>query len=263
MPKYVNISKEYLYQLYIIENKSILEVADYFKVGKATIIRKIQMYNIHKPRDLTNKNISCKNKKYEVSIDDLTELYIVQDLCCKDIAVKLNVSERCISRFIAKYNLRKRNNIDKDTLYELYVVQNKNYTEIGKIINKTPITVSRNIEPFLEEFNAIKRLLIKEEKYKNQEPLASGTIQFKGCVYSHKFKIKKTPDSERYFLNVYYKKTGYKNPSQNPEVKKQKFNTMKKNNSFGKSKDEDIIYELLIQKGYTVIRQYYDREKYP
>lgn len=74
---------------------------------------------------------------------------------------------------------------------------------------------------------------------------------------------------------TYFKKTGYTNPSKNPEVQYKKslkqsiintkiFNTKKKNNTFNKSKLEDKCYILLISKFGIgdVIRQYSSKE-YP
>lgn len=62
--------------------------------------------------------------------------------------------------------------------------------------------------------------------------------------------------------NRYKEKLGVDNPSQLQAVKLKKIETQKKNNTFGKSEAENIIFNLLLTKFKDVKRQY-TSEKYP
>lgn len=48
-----------------------------------------------------------------------------------------------------------------------------------------------------------------------------------------------------------------------PEIQQKKNYTMKQNNTYGKSKHEDMCYALLVNKYPDTIRQYYNKEQYP
>lgn len=63
---------------------------------------------------------------------------------------------------------------------------------------------------------------------------------------------------EHYGRTSNFVKYGNDNISNRNDVKKKKIETMKKNNSFGKSKNEDYIYEMLKTKFDKVKRQYTD-----
>jgi 5-methylcytosine-specific restriction endonuclease McrA len=52
----VNIPKNELYRLFILENKTRKYCADYFKCSEFTIQRRVKKYGIQKPKELENKN---------------------------------------------------------------------------------------------------------------------------------------------------------------------------------------------------------------
>ena len=62
-PKF-NISQEQLYQLYIIENKSRKECAEFFGCSDPLIKQKIRKYGLQKPKYLENKNKERKEVLY-------------------------------------------------------------------------------------------------------------------------------------------------------------------------------------------------------
>lgn len=62
-PKF-NITKEQLHQLYIIENKSRKECAEFFGCSDPLIKQKIRKYGLQKPKHLENKNKERKEILY-------------------------------------------------------------------------------------------------------------------------------------------------------------------------------------------------------
>ena len=62
-PKF-NITKEQLNQLYILENKSRKECADFFGCSDPLIKQKIRKYGLQKPKHLENKNKERKETLY-------------------------------------------------------------------------------------------------------------------------------------------------------------------------------------------------------
>lgn len=62
-PKF-SITKEQLYQLYIVENKSRKECAEFFGCSDPLIKQKIKKFNLQKPKHLENKNKERKETLY-------------------------------------------------------------------------------------------------------------------------------------------------------------------------------------------------------
>jgi len=63
LPKF-NITKEQLEQLYIVENKSRKECAEFFGCSDPLIKQKIRKYGLQKPKPLENKNKERKETLY-------------------------------------------------------------------------------------------------------------------------------------------------------------------------------------------------------
>jgi 5-methylcytosine-specific restriction endonuclease McrA len=70
-PKYLqnnckkfNITKEKLYQLYIVENKTRKECAEFFGCSDPLIKQKIRKYGLQKPKYLQSKNVERKETLY-------------------------------------------------------------------------------------------------------------------------------------------------------------------------------------------------------
>ena len=64
MPSKFNITKEQLHQLYIVENKTRKECAEFFGCSDPLIKQKIRKYGIQKPKHLENKNKERKETLY-------------------------------------------------------------------------------------------------------------------------------------------------------------------------------------------------------
>ena len=62
--KKFNIMKETLYQLYIVENKTRKECAEFFGCSDPLIKQKIRKYGLQKPKHLQSKNIERKETLY-------------------------------------------------------------------------------------------------------------------------------------------------------------------------------------------------------
>jgi 5-methylcytosine-specific restriction endonuclease McrA len=95
------VSRDELYKLYTIENKTTREIAEMFSVGDETVRRKLIKYNIGaKPAKRRLKTVS-KNLLYK--------LYIVDKKTRKEILNILNISSTTFYRLLRQYNIKTRN----------------------------------------------------------------------------------------------------------------------------------------------------------
>lgn len=113
-----NITKEQLYQLYIIENKTAKECVKFFECSNGLIRLKIKEYEIYKPKYLQN---NCK--KFNIMKEKLYQLYIVENKTRKECAEFFGCSDPLIKQKIRKYGLQKPKHLQsknverKETLY--------------------------------------------------------------------------------------------------------------------------------------------------
>ena len=113
-----NITKEQLYQLYIIENKTTKECAKFFECSNGLIRLKIKEYEIYKPKYLQN---NCK--KFNIMKEKLYQLYIIENKTRKECAEFFGCSDPLIKQKIRKYGLQKPKHLQsknverKETLY--------------------------------------------------------------------------------------------------------------------------------------------------
>lgn len=89
------ISKEELKKLYINQNLTQQQCADYLKVNPARISQLISEYNLY------------KRKGQELSYDLLKEYYINQNYTAKKCAEMMNTTYSKVRRSIIRYNLQK------------------------------------------------------------------------------------------------------------------------------------------------------------
>lgn len=95
-PKF-NITKEQLNQLYIIENKSRKECANFFGCSDPLIKQKIQKYGIQKPKHLENKN---KERKETLYCENCGSSFIVSRFRATNEKWKLRFcSHSCSNKF--------------------------------------------------------------------------------------------------------------------------------------------------------------------
>lgn len=81
----------------------------------------------------------------------LEELYIQQKLSMREIAEQLNVKKSAVHTYLWKYSINRnddprRKNIDKDTLYRLYVLEKKSKEEIQIILNCCKQTLDKSLK---------------------------------------------------------------------------------------------------------------------
>ncbi len=92
-----NITKEQLHQLYILENKSRKECADFFGCSDPLIKQKIQKYGLQKPKHLENKN---KERKETLYCENCESSFIVSRFRATSKKWKLQFcSHSCSSKF--------------------------------------------------------------------------------------------------------------------------------------------------------------------
>ena len=192
--------------------------------------------------------------------DDLYALYITLNERRKDIAKYFNVSEGCVKKWLKKYNIIKP--IDKrmyhhyDTLNQLYGVTHN---------SKLKQTIDKRKENSLSKYGVesptqtqlVKQKIkdTKKKKYGDNDPTLIGSREFYermvkkyGCKsYAQTNEFKELYSNKIYVSNIINKR----------------IETMRRNNSLGrKSKNENIIYNKLIELYGNVIMQYKSKD-YP
>lgn len=131
----------------------------------------------------------------------------------------------------------------KEDLYYLYINCNKTITELMEYFNVKQSTLLR----WLKKYN-----IHKSQKLKLQKITETCIKKYGKTHYNNREKSKETC----------IKKYGVTNVSKNIEIQKKKYITMKKNGSYGASKEENQIFNYLTSKYTDVIRQYKSKE-YP
>lgn len=194
--KVIQINKDILYRLYIVENKTMTEIASIFKCDRNYIGKELKKHNIRSrwysqqfekdllwqlhveedksvgaiakilnvSRDTIVKNLN-KNKipiknhnkanKIILNKQDLVELHVNQDKSVAEIARILNVCDSIVKKYLIQYNIQFKNheekrkvNIEKKDLIDLYVIQNKTLKEIGKIFNCSYSAISCQLKKY-------------------------------------------------------------------------------------------------------------------
>ena len=162
--------------------------------------------------------------------EDLKYLYLILNFRVNDLIKLFNRSKRTIDLWVKIFKLNKSKEL---------IQENKNKTNLEKYGHICTLC-NENIK------NKTKQTL--EEKYGVINP---------SQINSVKEKIKQT-NLKKYGVEFYTQTDEFIKHNydiQDIMVKKRQ-NTMRKNKTFWKSKEENEIYELLIQKYSNVIRQY-------
>lgn len=230
-----SINREMLEDLYIIQNLSMSEITSILNVSRSTVLRRVKEFGLvksHTMQTLCNKRAFIK--KYGVDNPNKS------------------------SKIIAK---RKQTNLQKyGTTCALQNPEIKNKAEQtnlekygSKNVFQSSIIKNKIIDTNLRKYGTKVSLQNQEVKAKAKETcIKTYGAENVFASESIKDKIKQT--------NL--KKYGVENPSQNKEIQRKKFKTMKDNNSFNKSSEEDKIYLKLLEKFNNVLRQY-SSKKYP
>ena len=162
-------------------------------------------------------------KHIQIDRDVLYDLYITQNMSTKQIGAIVGVSKATIQSKLVKYGIVKdkqnifktihKDNkyyIDKDTIYDLYIKQNKSVEEVAKILNVSKFTITDRLKRYgiKKDKDAVKIQTEKNnlEKYGTKYPAQLNIVQEKmkqtnleryGCEYvtqsdEIKYKIKNT-----------------------------------------------------------------------
>ena len=116
--KKYSITKEYLYDLFIIKNLSKSKIGEITKIPSRAIKSYLQKYNIRKldkdlslnfKRDLnlTDKILYDKNKVYSLNNNDIEYLYLTCGLTQKEVAIIIGVHYNTISKYVNKLKINK------------------------------------------------------------------------------------------------------------------------------------------------------------
>lgn len=139
-------------------------------------------------------------KNIQIDRDVLYDLYITQNMSAKQIGDIVGVSKATIQSKLVKYCIVKDKQnilktihkddkyyIDKDTIYDLYIKQNKSVEEVAKILDVSKDTILRRL----------KKYKIKKERANVQLQIEKRNLDVYGVRYTSQFeeikeKIKKT-----------------------------------------------------------------------
>ena len=139
------LNKSVLKRLYIVECKSIKEIAEMFSCSYATIRHRCNEYGI-KLRG--RKKIKGINKAL------LKKLYIEKGKTTREIAQIIGCSYEGIRRSCKQLGIPLRNpgskklEIDESTLRRLYIKEGKNLTKIAEIFDCAVGTISKKVKRF-------------------------------------------------------------------------------------------------------------------
>lgn len=186
-------------------------------------------------------NIEPFDFNNETDLELFNYLYYEKWLCVTDIRIIVGKSRRYFDKYVSKLNLmphRRKVKIERDELYDYYVVQNHTHEE------------TRN------KYGVSKAVLIRVLKdYGIKKP--------QSLCETNKSKT----FMERYGVSRYSKTKEFKDyiTSNSNEIQSKVYNTKKKNHTFKTSKPEDDFYYYLCDKyGVNdVIRQYNKDSRYP
>jgi predicted transcriptional regulator len=182
-------NKEWLYNEYIILNKSLKDIGDMLGVSISFVSKYIKLHKISK--SYTSAFVKNKTSIELLSNKDwLYEQYIINKLTIKHIANMLCCSSSFITKYLKKYDIEIRlaktynSDINYDLLenaewlHDRYINDDMSVMDISKIINCSDVTVIS----FLKKFNIVKadNLL----NLKDKDWLYKKYIEHKHTTYS-------------------------------------------------------------------------------
>lgn len=135
------ITKEDFYNYYIVEKHSNDEVCEFFSINKNTLKKLTYFYNIHK-----NEKFSDVYKR--ITREELIEYYVNGEHDYRETQEHFKINSASLDRLMREYGLVKRNfcgssvfDIDKDALYDYYVLQNHTREETADFFGCSPLTI--------------------------------------------------------------------------------------------------------------------------
>ena len=118
---FMNITKDELIELYIHQNLSKQAIADRYGCKQWHVIEKLNEYGIRKRH-------ACN---VEISKEDFYHYYIELNYNREQMQEKFNITFSRLKYYVAKYKIKKHESvfyIDKETLFRLYITENKGAT---------------------------------------------------------------------------------------------------------------------------------------
>ena len=169
------VSKEELYDLYVIQNKNRNYIMNKYSLTVRMLTALLKLYNIKK------LNITIDN----ISKETLYNAYIVDNLSVKEISEKYKLSENFIRHKISLYKIKKPRSlvtehskkykdIDKNYLYDLYIVKNLSAAELARLIGLSQTHMMRLLKRFgfektSEQFKEMQIHVVNERYAKRTE----------------------------------------------------------------------------------------------
>ena len=227
----VDISKEDLYQLYIVQNLSLDDLVLKLSIPRGVIFKKIQEYNIKKPMELQLK------AKEHTNLERRGVKYNMQDPLVKEKVKETNLKTRGCEWILSDPNVRK-------IITEKMNNRTKEETEnITKKIKQTK----------LDRYG--------DENYNNQEKCDKTHYERYGSK-----RATHLPEVQAKMKATNLERRGYENAAQDPEVRKKMIQTSIANGTCGNqiSKWEQSLVDRIreVFPEYTIVQQYKE-ERYP
>ena len=142
IPKYTNITKENLYNLYVNKKYTLEKAAKFFKVSKKVISDKCKEYDIK-----VRYRGGCAPKG--IKEKDLLQMYINQKFSMLKIAKSYGCAVSTIQSYFKKYKIKARDRsiiILKKDLEDLYVNQKLSISKISEKLGYCKEIIKRHLE---------------------------------------------------------------------------------------------------------------------
>lgn len=136
--------------MYLNQNLTVPAIADKYSIPKYWVYDDLKTYQIHKPRELLNKNL-CKH----IDEEELYNYYIIQNHSIQECSKYFHVGTKLISDFCHKYGFIKtkefldrqmRKEIPYDDLYQYYIVDNHSEDEAAQYFGMNSRTLRRKLK---------------------------------------------------------------------------------------------------------------------
>lgn len=292
------ITKESLFDAYIIQDMSLKDCGKFFDTSGTSISRLCKKFSIHKeiihPKKCAFRKIPKNNKYTKIPKEELFELYIIQNKTIEEVCKFYNVSKTILLKAL-KYNGIKKSSeksteARKQSMVKRYGVDSYSKTsEFKEKIEKThlkrcgyksnfqdPVFKSKMVKNNLEMYGVTNLSQLKETKEKFRKTCLKKygvehttqlkevkdkirTTNLKHCGETSNMKTQKFKEQS---METNLKKYGFQYPMQSELIKKKVMLGKKRNNTVTTSSFEKSISDLLNQK-FSFIERQYTSELYP
>lgn len=259
--KYEEPYRDDVEYLFVCLNLKFNDLAKIFNTSKTFVFHYCHNHNIHKETVInidnnfyTKHNIDVSKLKRDYiknplllgeqpHKDDLELLYIKYDISLNDILKLFNHKQTTFYTWLKKYNIKK----------DIINVRAKGSKTLKLKIDTTPQfkeqCCKKSKQTRLEKYN--------DENYNNKEKNKQTCLNKYGV--DNVFQLDEIKEKSK---KTMIKKFGVEHNSKSPIIQEKMHKTKLLNKTYGKSNDEDILYNLLSKKYPHVIRQYREK-RYP